>query len=218
MIKNRKILAIITTLAVLGSTISLFAHFESRFPGDLRVTLLFQSIHSQSLLIAMKGVSYIAGDWGAVIVVVISFFPVLFLIGRWEAGLLALTGITNFLNDAFKLAVNRPRPTPDQVSVFVTESGKSFPSGHAFFAVLVFGILTYLIMSRQSERIVKMMVLSFFVILILGVGASRIYLGVHWMSDVIGGYIVGSLFLAVLIWLYRTFRPRFDAKVYQGKK
>ncbi len=61
----------------------------------------------------------------------------------------------------------------------------------------------------------KVLTISVFVVFILLIGASRIYLGVHWMSDVIGGYIIGSLFLTLEIWLYQQLKLRL---VNSGKK
>ncbi len=194
---------------MLALVISLFAHFESRFPGDLELTLLFQSIHSRPLLIAMESVSYATGEWRAAVLVIISGIVVWRCLGRLEGSLVPLAALITFINDALKIAINRPRPTPDLVIVYIAEMGNSFPSGHAFFAVVVLGLLAYLVVTHQSRRGLRVLILSVFLILILWIGASRVYLGVHWASDVIGGYIVGSLFLVAETWLYQILKLRF---------
>lgn len=204
-------------LAVLGLILSVLAHFEPRFPGDLRVTLLFQSVHSQPLLTAMKGVSYVTGDWKAAILVIVSGIIVWRYLGGLEGGMVVFSGLISTINEAFKILINRPRPPAELVDVFVAETGKSFPSGHAFLAVVVLGMIAYLLVAHQTKHYLKMLTASVFIVLILWVGASRIYLGAHWMSDVIGGYVIGSLFLALEIWLYRQLKLRTASKGSQAK-
>jgi len=110
------------------------------------------------------------------------------------------------------MAINRPRPTPDLVTIYLPETGKSFPSGHAFFAILVLGMLAYLAITHLSKPSIRLLTLLVFLILIILIGASRIYLGAHWTSDIVGGYMVGGWFLVALIWLYRTLKPRQVAR------
>lgn len=206
--KARRTQFIFGTLAVLGLILSVFAHFASRFPGDLPVTLLFQSLHSQPLMNAMKGISYVTGDWrGAVIAIVggVIFWRTL---GRLEGIALIFSGAISAINGVFKIVIGRPRPVADLVNVFVVETGKSFPSGHAFFSVVVLGMMAYLIIIHQTKQYQKVLTASLFIVFALWIGASRIYLGVHWASDVLGGYVIGSLFLVLEIWLYQQLKLR----------
>ena len=199
-------------LSILALVISVFAHFESRFPGDLEVTLLFQSLHSTALLTAMESTSYLTGEWRAAVLVIISSIVAWRCLGRLEGSQVAAAGLVSLIDDALKIAINRPRPTPDLVAVYVAETGKSFPSGHSFFAALVLGMLAYLVITHLSKPGLKMLTLSAFLILILWTGASRIYLGAHWTSDVIGGYIVGGFFLVTLIRLFQILKLRVAAR------
>ena len=208
---HRNELSIGVSLAILAIVISLFAHFESRFPGDLELTLLFQSIHRRLLLSAMESVSYATGEWRAAVLVIISGIVVWRCLGRFEGSLIPLAGLITLINSALKMAINRPRPTPDLVTIYLPQTGKSFPSGHAFFAIFILGMLAYLTITRLSKPGMRLFTLLVFLIIIIWVGASRIYLGAHWTSDVVGGYIVGGWFLVVLIWLYRTLKPRLVA-------
>lgn len=196
------------TLAVLGLILSALAHFEARFPGDLQVSLWFQSFHGQPLLNAMKGISYVTGHWRAAVLVMVSAAIVWLYIGGLEGGLVIFSGLIMTMNEAFKVLIGRPRPAADLVNIFVVETGKSFPSGHAFFSVVVLGMMAYLIIIHQTKHYLKVLTASVFIVFILWIGASRIYLGVHWASDVIGGYIIGSLVLALEIWLYRQLKLR----------
>ncbi len=202
---------------VFALILSVLAHFQSRFPGDLQVTLAFQSIHSLAFLDVMKGISYLVGEWRAPVVVIIIGIIVWWSLGRLEGGMLVLSGFIATFDEAFKMAIDRPRPTADLVNVLAVESGKSFPSGHAFFAVVVLGFWGYLILTRQRRRYLNVLTASVFLILILCIGFSRIYLGAHWASDVVGGYVVGSPFLALEIWLYHRLKLRFGKRVPQPR-
>lgn len=195
-------------LAVIGVTLAILAHFEPRFPGDLPVTLLFQSIHSQPLLNAMKGISYVTGDWRGAVLIIVSGILFWRSLGRLEGVVLIFSGVISTINEVFKIVIGRPRPAADLVNVLVAETGKSFPSGHAFLSVVVLGMMAYLIVTRQTKHYLKILTATVFAVFILWVGVSRIYLGAHWMSDVIGGYITGSLFLALEIWFYQRIKPR----------
>lgn len=208
---NNRTLIVIIGLAALGLIMSLFAHFTSRFPGDLTVTLWFQSVDNQFLLTIMKAVSYAAGGWRAAVLVITAGIIVWHYLGRLEAGLVLLSGMIIPINDVFKSLIDRPRPAADLVSVLVATDGQSFPSGHAFFAMVVFGTLAYLAVTHQSGPKAKISTFLVFLVFILLIGASRVYLGAHWLSDVIGGYVVGAPFLVALSWLYRVIKTRRKA-------
>lgn len=211
--KGRRTRIIFGTLAVLGLILSVFAHFASRFPGDLPASLWFQSFHGQWLLDAMKGISYVTGHWRAAVLVVLVAAIVWRYLGGLEGGMVIISGLVMTANEALKILINRPRPAADLVNVFVAETGKSFPSGHAFFGVVVLGMMAYLIIIHQEKVYLKVLTASVFTVFILWVGASRIYLGVHWTSDVIGGYVVGVPFLMLEIWLYKKLKVGLENKM-----
>ena len=103
--------------------------------------------------------------------------------------LLAATAGNILLNGALKLVYHRPRPT-----VFAwqtTAVSSSFPSGHAMSATVVYGTVAYLVMRLQKHRWARVLTLVCTVLLILLICITRLYLGVHYPSDVIGGIIVG---------------------------
>ncbi len=115
-------------------------------------------------------------------------------------------GLITLVNTALKLAINRPRPSADLVHVLSPEQGNGFPSGHAFFAILILGLTAYFISINLKNRALRMLVLAALIALILLTGTSRVYLGVHWPSDVIGGYLIGGVFLTALTWFHRTWK------------
>lgn len=193
-------------LAAACIILGFLAHFYTRFPGDLQVSRLLQSFENQPFLATMEAVSYTIGNWRGVVVVGVASLIVWRLNGKVEAIMILLSGLFTGVNELFKLIVNRPRPANDLVQVFVIETEKSFPSGHAFFTVAVLGFICYLIAVRQSKKLLRFLIVAVWLAFTLIIGFSRIYLGVHWLSDVIGGYMVGTAFLVLEIWLYSKFR------------
>ena len=90
--------------------------------------------------------------------------------------------------------------------------GSSFPSGHAFFAVMFLGILAYLFFSHVKKNGWRMVALVIVILIILLIAFSRIYLGLHWASDALGGWVYGGLFLCLLIGLSPTIKSSPDRK------
>ena len=80
----------------------------------------------------------------------------------------------------------------------------SFPSGHAFFAMTLFGLLAYFAFTRMPRRFLRMLTFLSLLALILLIGASRVYLGAHWPSDVLAGYLFGAVFLWIFIYFDRA--------------
>ncbi len=98
-----------------------------------------------------------------------------------------------------KLAVGRDRPNLDRL---VDGTGFSFPSGHVLAAVTLWGLLPPLVALITNKRWVWWLTTALSAVLIIGISASRMYLGVHWFSDVVGGLGIGWLYLTVIESLY----------------
>ncbi|MHB0970608.1 MAG: phosphatase PAP2 family protein [Thermoanaerobaculia bacterium] len=123
----------------------------------------------------------------------------------YRALYLAVTAVVGgLLNIALKDLFERARP---DLSVALREaSGFSFPSGHAMGATIVFGALAYLAYRMTWPWRGRAAAIAGCVTLALGIAASRIYLGVHWISDIAAGIAVGSVWVVVSIVAYETFR------------
>lgn len=104
-------------------------------------------------------------------------------------------------NNIFKLIFQRNRPS---LIALITETGYSYPSGHAMISVLFFGTLSYII--SKSDIKYKKVIRWFLGIFIILIGISRIYLGVHYASDIIGGYLLGIIILLVVISIQKEHR------------
>lgn len=103
-------------------------------------------------------------------------------------------GLVVLLNQALKFAIQRPRPEGFRL---VDATGFSFPSGHSMVAMAVFGLLAWYVWRYEKNprrRAVLLVLLGFVVVM---VGVSRIYLGVHYASDVLGGFCMSLIWLAL---------------------
>ncbi len=119
--------------------------------------------------------------------------------GRWRAALLtiAATGIGCWANGAIKHVVARARP--DLVPHLMQETSSSFPSGHAAHSAVVYLTIALLVLPMTTRRATRRVVIGAAVAIVALVGASRVYLGVHWPSDVIAGWLFGGLW-AITWW------------------
>ncbi|MGM9878895.1 MAG: phosphatase PAP2 family protein [Bacilli bacterium] len=116
-----------------------------------------------------------------------------------------------FLNNVLlKLIFRRERP----LDMLVQEHGYSFPSGHSFVAVAFYGFLIYLIINSNWSKNIKAILSSILIGLILMIGISRIYLGVHYPTDVTAGFIGGVIYLIIFIEIVN----RVKGVVYEKKK
>lgn len=124
---------------------------------------------------------------------------------RWDAlGLLVALGGSYTLNLIIKNLIQRARPSWEH---WVVESGYSFPSGHSMASIAFYGMLGYLLWLRSKERgrpAAYILVLTG--LLVLAIGLSRIYLGVHYATDVIAGYCAGGVWLIACIYALQWIR------------
>ena len=130
---------------------------------------------------------------------------------RWysiKVPVVALGGL--LLMTLLKQFFNRPRPL---VPLLEPVRGLSFPSGHALMSVSFYGLIIYLIWENVKEPIRKWLLISFFVILIILIGFSRIYLRLHYFSDVIAGFSIGVIWLSVSIWAIRRIEQYSRRKI-----
>jgi membrane-associated phospholipid phosphatase len=113
------------------------------------------------------------------------------------------TNALHFLDELMKRLVDRPRPAAPLVRVTENASGLSVPSGHLFSAVLLYGTLAVLLQVLPMRRFVRRGLLAGCLLVILLMGPARVYVGAHWPSDVVGGYLWGGLLLLSAMGLAR---------------
>jgi membrane-associated phospholipid phosphatase len=125
-----------------------------------------------------------------------------------EAAFLGLAAIVSGSDEIVKALVHRARPSADLVHVVKNLPSYSFPSGHVTEYTLVFGFCFYLVFALMRPGLPRTALLAFCGAMGLLVGPSRIWLGQHWASDVLGGYTLGFGLLLLVIWGYRRWERR----------
>ncbi len=139
---------------------------------------------------------------------------------RWysiKVPVVALGGL--LLMTLLKQFFNRPRPL---VPLLEPVRGLSFPRGHALMSVTFYGLLIFLVWENVKEPVRKWLLISFFVTLIILIGFSRIYLRLHYFSDVVAGFSIGVIWLSVSIWTIRRIeqysRRRIDPALVKSEQ
>lgn len=144
-------------------------------------------------------------NFGGAVFLSIATIALLLLIKNKKIGLSIFSNIViiTILNQLLKRILRRPRPTELRI---VEETGYSFPSGHSMVSMAFYGYLIYLIYRYIKNKYIKWSLIVLLSILICLIGISRIYLGVHYTSDVLGGFLLSISYLVVYISLIKNLK------------
>jgi possible phosphatase len=144
-------------------------------------------------------------NFGGAVFLSIATIALLLLIKNKKIGLSIFSNIViiTILNQLLKRILRRPRPTEFRI---VEETGYSFPSGHSMVSMAFYGYLIYLIYRYIKNKYIKWSLIVLLSILICLIGISRIYLGVHYTSDVLGGFLLSISYLVVYISLIKNLK------------
>ena len=172
------------------------------YPGDLSLARSIQELDAPGLLAAMEFLSRIGEElpMGALHLIVIAALWSAGMRTASAGGLLVLLSVAT--NPLMKLIVDRDRPA-EHLLVRATEdfSGLGFPSGHVFQSTLFFGFLIYLSSFLIKRMWLRRAAQSALAILIFAMGFSRVYIGAHWPSDVLGAIVV-AVPIGIIIYLH----------------
>ena len=140
---------------------------------------------------------FITNLGGAIFIAVVAIFLAI-IIKNKKIGISIFVNlvIITGLNQLLKRILHRPRPTEYRI---IQETGYSFPSGHSMISMAFYGYLIYLIYKHVKNKYIKWISISLLSILICLIGISRIYLGVHYTSDVLGGFLISISYLVIYI-------------------
>ena len=162
-----------------------------------------QEYHHPSLNLLMKAISAVGVFPYSFIMIVITALIFLAFKFRKEALYICFTGISGVVTYSLKILINRPRPTKDLVRIIEEAKRQSFPSGHVLFYVLFFGFLALLMYNLKSiPKQIRLFIGGLSLFMIFTVPFSRVYLGAHWFTDVLGGFMLGMLCLLILSLFY----------------
>ena len=111
---------------------------------------------------------------------------------------------TEYVYSFFKSLIERPRPPID---LRLIEVGKySFPSGHSALSMVTYGLLIYFVCKYVQNRVLKTILITLLSLLIISIGFTRVWLGVHFPTDVIGGYCLGICIVFICIWIFELLK------------
>jgi membrane-associated phospholipid phosphatase len=202
---NRKI--VLALVLMLASAIAL-SYAASRYPVlplDLKSYEELQEQASPFFDELMQGVSYL-GEALMVTVLTIIAVVTFALRRQWLEAIFMLATTSNvLLTFVLKELIHRARPfrMPVSANEFIQNINQySYPSGHVLFFVVFFGFFAYLAWINFAGR-VRIIVIVTCAALIVLIGPSRVFLGAHWTSDVIGSYVIGTIWLLVLIFAHQ---------------
>ena len=178
--------------------------------SDIRVENLFYAFRDLELIKIFTWITLI-GKWQMISSLVFTAVLILWLRRKriYIIPLFITIAGSELFNLIGKIAIHRERPE----LAFYAENTFSFPSGHSTIAMSFFGFIIYILLRRKRKLKYKINILFSGITLILLIGLSRLYLGVHFLSDVWGGYLLGLLWLVIGIsvseWLISRDKPAF---------
>lgn len=164
-----------------------------------------QGLEVGGLTAAMKFFTFI-GSTRLIIILTVPIFLFLFLVLKHRVEILiflAVVYMTPILNRLLKMYFNRARPDFHRL---IEIGGYSFPSGHAMNAFSFYSILAFLLWRHVPPRPGRIAVIIFSSLMIFAIGISRVYLGVHYPSDIIGGFLASGLWVAAVIWFFQRYK------------
>lgn len=208
--KNISFPLLVAALSLTGfATIALSVSDNQIHNFDDTLIMSIQGLESPGMTQWMEFFTWIGSGLPVVFITIISMI-VLYVFLRHRRELLFLACViagSALLNTLLKLVFQRARPTIHRI---IEASGYSFPSGHSMAAFSLYGGLAFLIWKHVPTVTGRVLMIIASAVFILTIGISRIYLGVHYPSDIVGGYFLSGCWLSTCIWFYRRHLERMS--------
>ena len=208
---GRILLVVYAILIALFALLSWWVFYHPVLAIDVTITREFQENQAPWLRFIMLAVSFTGNVTALSLGLIVLATALCWIIDlRLEAVMVvALSATSALLNGLIKIIVARPRPTSSLVEIIQNASGNSFPSGHVMAYIAFWGLLfsfaIILFRGNRWWRTALLIISGLFVVL---VGPSRIYLGDHWASDVLGAYLIGGVLLGIALWIYLALKSK----------
>ncbi|WP_294198942.1 phosphatase PAP2 family protein [uncultured Chryseobacterium sp.] len=202
---NQRLLfrSLLIALIVIFILLSFFVLLEPPEYFDIHISEEIQEKQTPDLDIIMIWISWLGRTPVSVVMVVLIALFFYFLRLKKEAVLILSTLLSGVLGLALKMLINRPRPSKDLVVLLENTKYQSFPSGHVLFYTVFFGALILIILRLKKIKYKMKIFLVTLCLSIIFFGAvSRVYLGAHWFTDVLGGFILGVFCVLLMGYFY----------------
>ena len=195
----------------LAALLTWLARTIAYFPLDVELTRTLQALENPWLETFLRGVGWIGFPpqsnyiFGTIVLA-------MFLVGLRVEAVMTFFAAAGSAGLWFLLAplVDRPRPSPETVRVAMELPTGGFPSGHVLNLTAIFGFLIYLTIVLLKDVRWRSLLVALLAVPILTVGVARVYDGAHWPSDVLGGYLIGGIWLGLTIQIYRWAKAKLS--------
>lgn len=196
------IIAIALAIVILGTKffveLTENLHTDILADFDTQVSEYIASFRTPTLTKYFTFITDVGDVWGYLISFLLCAILFYLFFKRWkytlQLSLILILALSS--NLLLKQLINRARPTLEHL---VTVKTLSYPSGHAMTAMAFYGFLIYLIFTFKFNKLLKFIIITLLGLLILSIGVSRIYLGVHFPSDIVGGFAAGFIWVVFCI-------------------
>lgn len=177
------------------------AHFDTAVIGFV------QGLEAPWLTSIMKVFTWIGSGYVVALIALIGFMVLYFVLRYRHQAFLLISVIAGsvLLNSVLKLYFRRERP---EIHRIMDANGFSFPSGHTMMAFALYAIIAYIAWRNVKKTMSRVVLVLFTAFMIIMIGTSRIYLGVHYPSDIVGGFAASALWVTIAISVYAYFQNK----------
>lgn len=199
-------LILVSFIAFVGLSIVVYYHPVMRFDIELSSELQAEGdtpLKRWLIFGLLSAVSFLGQTTvGFAIVICFAIFFWLYSY-HWESLFCLIAATAPIINAGIKLLIQRPRPQEDLVFVLDHQLSPSYPSGHVVFFTVFFGyLIAAMVFAKNIHVATRAAIILISLFLICSVSFSRIYLGAHWITDVVAGYLLGIILLTLLLVFY----------------
>jgi undecaprenyl-diphosphatase len=205
---RRRLVSLWLAGAFVFALMAVCAALFDRFPGDERVAEWIQDIDAPGVATLFDASNWLGDPWPSRAIVAVLAVAFVFRVAPLAAALVVTTLAARGLNELLQELIDRPRPSEDLIRVTEHIDAGSFPSGHTVGTTFLFGVLFFLAGGLVPWRPARWAAQAGCLLVILAAGPARVYVGAHWPSDVIGGYLLAALLLALAIASYVELKRR----------
>ena len=209
-IKNKKIIIVVFSILIFLLILRDVYYYEITKYDNWAYNVFVESLRSENMTTIMKMITFLGSGEFLITSILLLF---IFLKDKKESFLALINLCFIFLlNNIVKIIVQRPRPSGYNI---IVESNYSFPSGHSMVSTAFYGFLIYLVYKKIKNKKIKYGLITVLFLIIISICISRVYLGVHYLSDTLAGFFLTIAYLMIFVTYIPKVLERFK---YESKK